>query len=91
MVLKGVFVLSSDASSDHGNGVAVFMLLLWRETIPGRNPTMGYLIPTCSRNGSAKVKPDKPSFDFDPTIGEAVYCCEGHTSLKIRKGLWKTF
>lgn len=89
MVRKAVLVLSSDETSDHGNGVAVFMLLLWRETIPGRNPTMGYLIPTCSQNGIMEIKFDNP-FDFDPTIGGPSNACEGHTSLEIRRGLWKT-
>jgi hypothetical protein len=39
---------SPAGESDHGNGVAVFIVLLWRGTIPGRNPTMGYPIPWCS-------------------------------------------
>ena len=38
--------------SDHGNGVAVFIRLLWRGTIPEGKPTMDYPIPPCSRKGS---------------------------------------
>ena len=49
--------------SGHGNGVAVFILILCRGTIPGRNPTMGYPIPWCSRNGSDQP-PWRSSFRF---------------------------
>jgi hypothetical protein len=49
---KGVLGLSPGGESGHGNGVAVFIELLWRGTIPGRKLAMGYPILSCSRNGS---------------------------------------
>jgi hypothetical protein len=68
-------VFSSVVSSDE-NLVAAFILILWRGTIPGRNATMGYPRPWCSRNGkpfafhpSLQIAPRFRSLYFDPTIG----------------------
>ena len=83
MARKVVPCFSVTASSGHGHGVAVFICLLWRGTVPERNPTMGYLIPRCSRSGNAEG--GKSPRCFDLTIGGRIRRCEGHTSLKSGK------
>lgn len=42
------------------------MLILWRETVPGRKPAMAYSIPKCFRNGIAccYFASHFPNFDF---------------------------
>jgi len=42
MARKVVLVLSPAESSGHGNELAVFILLLSRETNSGRKPAVGY-------------------------------------------------
>jgi hypothetical protein len=52
MARKVVPALCPPESSGDRNGVAALILILWRGTIPGRKPTMGYPIPWCSRSGT---------------------------------------
>src|SRR5580693_7378294 len=84
----GALTLSPVARSDHGNGVAVFMHLLWRGTVPERNPTMGSLIPRCSRIGNVGVanRPTNRSQyrRTNLTLRRA-------DVTQIRKSLWKTW
>jgi hypothetical protein len=61
---KVVLGLAPAGESDHGNGVAVFILILWRGTIPGRKRGMAIRYLGVPKTGAMSRR--CPPSDFDP-------------------------
>ena len=71
MARKVVLVFSAGESPGHGNGVAVFIVLMSRGTIPGRKPALAVRYLGVPEMGALNAI-DNPIFWFDLTIGEPI-------------------
>ena len=89
MARKVVLVFSSAESSGHGNGVAVFILLLSRGTIPGRKPAAAVRYLSAPEMGALNA-------NWQSNLLVRPHYRRGDLRLRrahvtqIGKGLWKT-